>query len=436
MWRCSGGSVRADEETIRSPTRISPAEGSMNPAISLSVVVLPQPEGPSRHTSKPCSIRSDTSSTAATEPKRLVKPRNSTDATRLPLWPCRMYSRSAAGKLRLALLHEGPAAFHIIVAGEALPHELGTATHVPFRFVFQDFADDVLDRVHGQRRVCRDGVGIALDVTLKLGVGQHAIDETHLTRLVRIELARGEKDLLGESGTDRVDEALDARKIIAKTELRRRQGEARIVRRDADVATDRETEAPTDAVAADHGDGRLRKLMDAGINLVDRLVVAGDRFLTCPFVLELRYVGARDEGLAAGPSQHNDAHIVVLRKLVEEECGRLPHLERNGVVAFGVVEDDVADAALLARKHLVGFAHVPAPVPPSRQITFDWRSAAISSALKPNISLRNQRLVGGGSGIRTHDTVARIHAFQASAFSHSAIPPGEGLQYNEDPTGK
>src|SRR6476646_5041802 len=30
---------------------------------------------------------------------------------------------------------------------------------------------------------------------------------------------------------------------------------------------------------------------------------------------------------------------------------------------------------------------------------------------------------GGGSGIRTHDTVARIHAFQASAFSHSAIPP-------------
>src|SRR6516165_4074166 len=31
--------------------------------------------------------------------------------------------------------------------------------------------------------------------------------------------------------------------------------------------------------------------------------------------------------------------------------------------------------------------------------------------------------VGGGSGIRTHDTVSRIHAFQACAFSHSAIPP-------------
>src|SRR6186997_3242209 len=30
---------------------------------------------------------------------------------------------------------------------------------------------------------------------------------------------------------------------------------------------------------------------------------------------------------------------------------------------------------------------------------------------------------GGGSGIRTHVTVSRKHAFQACAFSHSATPP-------------
>ena len=30
---------------------------------------------------------------------------------------------------------------------------------------------------------------------------------------------------------------------------------------------------------------------------------------------------------------------------------------------------------------------------------------------------------GGEGGIRTHDTVSRIHAFQASAFSHSATSP-------------
>src|SRR5260370_24266862 len=31
---------------------------------------------------------------------------------------------------------------------------------------------------------------------------------------------------------------------------------------------------------------------------------------------------------------------------------------------------------------------------------------------------------GGGSGIRTRDTVARIHALQACAFNRSATPPG------------
>ena len=38
---------------------------------------------------------------------------------------------------------------------------------------------------------------------------------------------------------------------------------------------------------------------------------------------------------------------------------------------------------------------------------------------------------GGEGGIRTHDTVSRIHAFQACALSHSATSPLKiGRQYN------
>src|SRR6185437_7927713 len=84
MLRCSGGSVRAFDDTSRSPTWISPDVGSRKPAISRSVVVLPQPDGPSRQTSCPWSIRSETLSTTASEPNRLVRSRNSTDATRTP----------------------------------------------------------------------------------------------------------------------------------------------------------------------------------------------------------------------------------------------------------------------------------------------------------------------------------------------------------------
>src|SRR4051812_22252699 len=80
MLRCSGGNVRAGDDTSRSPTWISPSDGSRKPAISRNVVVLPQPDGPSRQTSCPWSIVSETLSTTAKDEKRLVSPRKSTDA--------------------------------------------------------------------------------------------------------------------------------------------------------------------------------------------------------------------------------------------------------------------------------------------------------------------------------------------------------------------
>ncbi len=43
-----------------------------------------------------------------------------------------------------------------------------------------------------------------------------------------------------------------------------------------------------------------------------------------------------------------------------------------------------------------------------------------------NMSYIKHLVRGGGSGIRTHDTVSRIHALQACAFNHSATPPHRG----------
>src|SRR5689334_19271080 len=84
MLRRSGGSECAGDDTSLSPTRISPTVGSTKPAIRRSVVVLPQPDGPSRQTRLPCTIVSDTSSTTAFGPYFLVNLRNSTDATSPP----------------------------------------------------------------------------------------------------------------------------------------------------------------------------------------------------------------------------------------------------------------------------------------------------------------------------------------------------------------
>src|SRR6059058_5384262 len=114
MLRCSGGSVRAFDDTSRSPTWISPSEGSRKPAISRSVVVLPQPEGPSRQTSWPWSIRSETSSTTAIGPKRLVRLRSSTDDT-----PCSFFGSFFGSLFARRLFGQG-----LLVQGLPHPHAL------------------------------------------------------------------------------------------------------------------------------------------------------------------------------------------------------------------------------------------------------------------------------------------------------------------------
>ena len=50
------------------PIKIVPSVGSSRPAIMRSVVVLPQPEGPSSVTSVPAAIENEISLTAATSP--------------------------------------------------------------------------------------------------------------------------------------------------------------------------------------------------------------------------------------------------------------------------------------------------------------------------------------------------------------------------------
>ena len=57
--------------TTRSPITMRPESFCSRPAIMRSVVVLPQPDGPSSVSSRPSATASDTDSTARTPPKCL-----------------------------------------------------------------------------------------------------------------------------------------------------------------------------------------------------------------------------------------------------------------------------------------------------------------------------------------------------------------------------
>src|SRR5918995_2706143 len=54
---------------------MEPASGRSKPAINLSVVVLPQPLGPSSAVIRPASASRSKAYTARTAPKRLLRPR-------------------------------------------------------------------------------------------------------------------------------------------------------------------------------------------------------------------------------------------------------------------------------------------------------------------------------------------------------------------------
>ena len=79
-WRRYGGTFATSSPS----SRIAPAVGCSKPAIRRSVVVLPQPDGPSSEKNSPRAICSVMSSTAVKSPKRLVTPPSSTAQSPLP----------------------------------------------------------------------------------------------------------------------------------------------------------------------------------------------------------------------------------------------------------------------------------------------------------------------------------------------------------------
>jgi hypothetical protein len=61
-------------------------------------------------------------------------------------------------------------------------------------------------------------------------------------------------------------------------------------------------------------------------------------------LFELADIGARDEGLFAGPDQDHDPDVRVVAQPDQRVAEPFPHLQRHGVALVGIVEGDDADA--------------------------------------------------------------------------------------------
>ena len=220
--------------------------------------------------------------------------------------------------------------------------------------VLGDFAQTNFHCFHGERCVLADALDVAGDVFFEFICRQHAIDQAHVFGFLRVELARGVKNLRGIGWADDVDQALQRAVLVTHAEFAGRYAKLGIVAADAQVAGERRAEAAAHAEAADHRDRRLGAVEQLVGDGDRHLVELGDHLRIGALFLELADVGARHKRLVARAFQHDHAYGLVANQLIQRDVEPQPHLIRHGVALGRVVEGDPARGAVLVREQFFG----------------------------------------------------------------------------------
>src|SRR4029453_2028112 len=261
---------------------------------------------------------------------------------------------STSLELRPALFHEGRAAFDVVLGGEALLHQRRRPGEIRLAIEPRQLLDGALRRMHGERRVLANALAVVVHIGVELGIRHDAVDQAHAECLLSAEQAAGKEDLLGIGRPDDVHQSLDAGRTVAQTKPGRRYAELAVVRGDADVAGQRHRDAAADAEAPDARDRGLGALAQPRVGDLADLVVVGHLLGRRARLLELRDVGARDEGLVPCPGDNYDADHRILLELVDDDRDRLPHVRRGRIALGRLVEDELADRAHLLGDHVRG----------------------------------------------------------------------------------
>src|SRR5262249_45672245 len=143
------------------------------------------------------------------------------------------------------------------------------------------------------------------------------------------------------------------RVFVAEAELGGGNAERRAWRRETHVGVQRDREPAADAVALNHREQRLLELRERAAAARGDLSVLPALLRIRALRIELRDVGTGNERFAAGALHHDDAHGGVVLKCFERIAYALPHLERDGVAAFGLVEREPADPVANVRENLL-----------------------------------------------------------------------------------
>src|SRR5262249_1081664 len=141
---------------------------------------------------------------------------------------------------------------------------------------------------------------------------------------------------------------------------RDRNAEARAGRGDAKIASRRDCQPAADGKSFDHRQRRHRQRLDRAENAFHLLLV-NEAVVAAAECLELRDVGAGDEGLAPGAAKYRYAQSVLAADARAGLVELFIHAPGHGVARRGPIEDHGSDLAVAAKAHL-SVAHRAAPI--------------------------------------------------------------------------
>src|SRR5437588_1827257 len=210
--------------------------------------------------------------------------------------------------------------------------------------------DRLLHAREGQRRRLPDGAREVVARPLKVRRRHDLVDHPDLGRAPRRQRPADEKDLPRHRRPDDLDELLAQGEGHDQPETRQRHREARPVRGQAQIAVERQLQAPGEGVAVDHGERRVAAALDPPERRHD------PRLRIDLFVLprrELVQVHPRAER-GAGAAEHDDAQGAVALEPLEARVEAREHGAVERVALRGPVERDGRDAVGDRAQHLVG----------------------------------------------------------------------------------
>src|SRR5581483_6312063 len=178
-------------------------------------------------------------------------------------------------------------------------------------------------------------------------------------RLLGVEHAGGEEDVLRPRGADQAHQPLHRVEAVDDAEPRGGDAELRGVGREAEVARHRRGHRPAHAVAVDHRHGRLGARLDGVVRARGAGVVRLGARTVPPVLPELRDVGSGGERLLPRAAEDDRADLRVPPEVLDDRRQPRPHRQVEGVPDVRPVEDDRRDPAGALDQELVTHAVSP-----------------------------------------------------------------------------